>query len=186
MSERLSTQTALTLPGEIYDAIRKHGERTYPHECCGVLLGKSSDAGSAVEAAVEAGKQAYRDAVTDIKSASAGSGGRRTWCTRRARGSSRADVTGLHSRPQIPTRSKCMEDSEILGQIDKLVAEEQHLFEREGHGQLEPGDHERLQEIKDSLARCWDLPRPRRAAGRAGARDEHRCCSLREPTSAIP
>ena len=24
---------------EDYDAIRKHGEQTYPHECCGVLLG---------------------------------------------------------------------------------------------------------------------------------------------------
>ena len=23
-----------------YDAIRKHGEETYPHECCGVLLGQ--------------------------------------------------------------------------------------------------------------------------------------------------
>jgi Protein of unknown function (DUF2630) len=56
-----------------------------------------------------------------------------------------------------------MEDSEVLGQIDKLVAEEQHLFEREGHGQLEPGDHARLQEIKVSLDRCWDLLRQRRA-----------------------
>jgi hypothetical protein len=44
-----------------------------------------------------------------------------------------------------------MEDSEVLGQIDKLVAEEQHLFERESHGQLESGDHARLQEIKVSL-----------------------------------
>ncbi len=23
-----------------YDAIRRHGEETYPHECCGVLLGQ--------------------------------------------------------------------------------------------------------------------------------------------------
>ena len=22
-----------------YDAIRRHGEKTYPHECCGILLG---------------------------------------------------------------------------------------------------------------------------------------------------
>ena len=22
-----------------YDALRRHGEETYPHECCGVLLG---------------------------------------------------------------------------------------------------------------------------------------------------
>ena len=56
-----------------------------------------------------------------------------------------------------------MDDSQVLGRIDKLVAEEQHLFEREGHGQLEPGDHARLQEIKVSLDRCWDLLRQRRA-----------------------
>ena len=26
-----------------YDAIRQHGEETYPHECCGVLLGRTQD-----------------------------------------------------------------------------------------------------------------------------------------------
>jgi proteasome lid subunit RPN8/RPN11 len=26
-----------------YDAIRQHGEETYPHECCGVLLGGRAD-----------------------------------------------------------------------------------------------------------------------------------------------
>ena len=25
---------------ERYDAVRRHGEETYPHECCGVLLGQ--------------------------------------------------------------------------------------------------------------------------------------------------
>jgi proteasome lid subunit RPN8/RPN11 len=31
-----------------YAAIRRHGEETYPHECCGVLLGRANDAGSRV------------------------------------------------------------------------------------------------------------------------------------------
>lgn len=26
-----------------YDALRRHGEATYPHECCGVLLGRMKD-----------------------------------------------------------------------------------------------------------------------------------------------
>ena len=26
----------------VFDAIRAHGEETYPHECCGVLLGHES------------------------------------------------------------------------------------------------------------------------------------------------
>src|SRR5499427_4608044 len=29
----------LKLSKESYDSIRRHGEETYPHECCGVLLG---------------------------------------------------------------------------------------------------------------------------------------------------
>ena len=35
--------------------IRKHGEETYPHECCGVLLGKALEGINEVEAAVRAG-----------------------------------------------------------------------------------------------------------------------------------
>ncbi|HEX3822236.1 MAG TPA: M67 family metallopeptidase [Candidatus Sulfotelmatobacter sp.] len=31
-----------------YDAIRVHGEETYPHECCGVLLGSFTDDGARV------------------------------------------------------------------------------------------------------------------------------------------
>ena len=31
-----------------YDAIRRHGEETYPHECCGVLLGRFDDNGMRV------------------------------------------------------------------------------------------------------------------------------------------
>ena len=36
-----------------YDAIRAHGEETYPHECCGVLLGSFSDDGDRVVTHVE-------------------------------------------------------------------------------------------------------------------------------------
>ncbi len=31
----------LRLPQSHYDALRRHGEETYPHECCGVLLGRT-------------------------------------------------------------------------------------------------------------------------------------------------
>ena len=31
-----------------YDAIRTHGEETYPHECCGVLLGRFENDGTKV------------------------------------------------------------------------------------------------------------------------------------------
>jgi proteasome lid subunit RPN8/RPN11 len=39
----------------VYEAIRAHGEETYPHECCGALLGRTSADGWLIEAAVKAG-----------------------------------------------------------------------------------------------------------------------------------
>ena len=45
----------LRLNEQVYHAIRRHGEETYPHECCGVLLGRSADAVNEVEDAVRAG-----------------------------------------------------------------------------------------------------------------------------------
>jgi proteasome lid subunit RPN8/RPN11 len=45
----------LKMDEQIYDAIRRHGEETYPHECCGVLLGKSADGVNQVENAIRAG-----------------------------------------------------------------------------------------------------------------------------------
>ena len=49
----------LRLSQQIYDALRQHGEETYPHECCGVLLGRFLEENgrpvNAVEAAVRAG-----------------------------------------------------------------------------------------------------------------------------------
>ena len=38
-----------------YAALRAHGEETYPHECCGVLLGKSDAEGNHVHQVVRAG-----------------------------------------------------------------------------------------------------------------------------------
>ncbi len=45
----------LKLSEPIYNTLRKHGEETYPHECCGVLLGRSQDGVNVVEDAVRAG-----------------------------------------------------------------------------------------------------------------------------------
>ena len=33
----------LLIPQTAFDALRAHGEETYPHECCGVLLGRMED-----------------------------------------------------------------------------------------------------------------------------------------------
>jgi proteasome lid subunit RPN8/RPN11 len=39
----------------LYDQIRAHGEETYPHECCGALLGHSMQEGWKIVSAVRAG-----------------------------------------------------------------------------------------------------------------------------------
>ena len=47
--------SSLRIPKSMYDEIRTHGEETYPHECCGVLLGRSTPDGWRVASAVRAG-----------------------------------------------------------------------------------------------------------------------------------
>ena len=55
--------STLCLIRAVYDAIRAHGEETYPHECCGALLGRSTPDGCpdgcpdgwCIEAAIRAG-----------------------------------------------------------------------------------------------------------------------------------
>src|SRR5450759_4132905 len=38
----------LKLARHDYDYLRQHGEETYPHECCGILLGRVADDGTRV------------------------------------------------------------------------------------------------------------------------------------------
>ncbi len=45
----------LKIGADLYAAMRAHGEETYPHECCGVLLGHAEDGVNAVLEVVRAG-----------------------------------------------------------------------------------------------------------------------------------
>ena len=46
----------LKIPPDAYASLRRHGEQTYPYECCGVLLGRFEDDGTkTVTRAVPAG-----------------------------------------------------------------------------------------------------------------------------------
>jgi proteasome lid subunit RPN8/RPN11 len=45
----------LHITSALYSALRAHGEETYPHECCGALLGRATSDGWRVEAVVRAG-----------------------------------------------------------------------------------------------------------------------------------
>lgn len=50
-----ATETALILPRAVYDSLRVHGEASYPHECCGILLGTTAETAIEVKHALPVG-----------------------------------------------------------------------------------------------------------------------------------
>lgn len=62
-----------------------------------------------------------------------------------------------------------MDDPQIHGTIEQLVAEEHALWQRESAGNATEADRQRLQDVKVSLDQCWDLLRQRRALREAVA-----------------
>jgi Protein of unknown function (DUF2630) len=56
-----------------------------------------------------------------------------------------------------------MDDAGIHESIEQLVAEEHELWDREAAGTATEADRRRLDDVKVSLDRCWDLLRQRRA-----------------------
>jgi hypothetical protein len=61
-----------------------------------------------------------------------------------------------------------MDDTQIHGSIEQLVAEEHALWERESAGTATDADRQRLDALKVSLDALWDLLRQRRAIREAG------------------
>ena len=65
-----------------------------------------------------------------------------------------------------------MDDQQIHGTIEQLVAEEHELWQRESEGSVTEADRQRLRALKVSLDQCWDLLRQRRALREAGRNPE--------------
>lgn len=61
-----------------------------------------------------------------------------------------------------------MADEQVHERIERLVAEEHELWEREAAGKTTADDRERLTSVKLALDQCWDLLRQRRALRDAG------------------
>ena len=61
-----------------------------------------------------------------------------------------------------------MEDPQIHGAIDRMVAEEHELWQREAAGEATDSDRQKLEALRVSLDQCWDLLRQRRARRDAG------------------
>jgi Protein of unknown function (DUF2630) len=56
-----------------------------------------------------------------------------------------------------------LDDPQIHDSIDRMVAEEHQLWEREAAGEANDSDRQRLEVLRVSLDQCWDLLRQRRA-----------------------
>jgi hypothetical protein len=66
-----------------------------------------------------------------------------------------------------------MDDKEILGHIDELIATERDLRAKVAAGDLSTDDERRqLAAIEESLDQCWDLLRQRRARREFGENPE--------------
>ena len=61
-----------------------------------------------------------------------------------------------------------MDDDQIHGRIEQLVAEEHKLWSQESSGHGSEDDRRRLEQLKVSLDQCWDLLRQRRAKQQYG------------------
>jgi hypothetical protein len=72
-----------------------------------------------------------------------------------------------------------MDDGQIHGSIEQLVAEEHELWEREAAGAATDEDRRRLESVKVSLDQCWDLLRQRRALRESGF--DPKAASVRPP-----
>ena len=72
-----------------------------------------------------------------------------------------------------------MDDPQIHGTIEQLVAEEHELWQRGSAGNATDADRRRLEGLKVSLDQCWDLLRQRRALREAGGDPD--AAELRRP-----
>jgi proteasome lid subunit RPN8/RPN11 len=129
----------LKISDAVYGELRRHGEETYPHECCGVLLGTALDAGNQVEAAMRAGNtrtdsahNRYHIAPQELIS-----------IQRQAR-ERRLDIVGFyHSHPDHPARWSPTDFNEahwlgcsyVITSIENGVATQTNAFFLAGAGE---------------------------------------------------
>ena len=61
-----------------------------------------------------------------------------------------------------------MQDPGVLDHINELAHEEETLYSKAGHGDLDKREQDRLRVIQVELDQCWDLLHQRRARRSAG------------------
>jgi proteasome lid subunit RPN8/RPN11 len=150
----------LRLTNDLYAAIRKHGEETYPHECCGILLGLNDAGDNRVVEAIRAGNtrtdsahNRYHIAPQELV---------RAQREGRARG---LDIVGFyHSHPDHPAmwsptdlaEAHWMTCSYVITSVEKGVAQQTNSFllmgtsEEDKRLEVEPV----LVDAAEAAARC--------------------------------
>lgn len=129
----------IKLSGVHHSALRQHGQETYPHECCGVLLGHASEAANDVEAVVRAGNtrtdsahNRYQIAPQELV---------RIQREARERG---LDIVGFyHSHPDHPARWSATDLAEahwmgcsyVITSVERGVANQTNSFRLTGEGE---------------------------------------------------
>ncbi|HEX3942070.1 MAG TPA: M67 family metallopeptidase [Acidobacteriaceae bacterium] len=123
-----------------YKAVRKHGEETYPHECCGVLLGHSSEEEvNEVDAVVRAGNTRTDSAHNRYQIAPQ----ELVRIQREARGRG-LDIVGFyHSHPDHPARWSPTDFAEahwlgcsyVITSVDRGAANLTNSFRLSGAGE---------------------------------------------------
>lgn len=143
----------LKVPRTIYDSFRRHGEETYPHECCGVLLGRQEDDGTRVVTSVARAGNTRTDSAhnrynIDPKELV------RVQREGRQRGE---DIVGFyHSHPDHPAQWSQTDHTEahwigcsyVITSVEKGKAERTNSFELAGSGE----DDKKLLDEKITVA----------------------------------
>ena len=74
-----------------------------------------------------------------------------------------------------------MEDQDILDRINELAGEEHSLWQKEGKGEIDEEERERLRKLEVTLDQCWDLLHQRRARRSAG--EDPNQARVRDPST---
>jgi proteasome lid subunit RPN8/RPN11 len=126
----------LKLTAAIYEAIRAHGEETYPHECCGVLVGRSQSGDGGVVNAVASAVRAGNTRVDSAHNRYHIAPGELVRIQRQARESGWDIVGFYHSHPDHPAQWSQTDFAEahwlgcsyVITAVAKGVARETNSF----------------------------------------------------------
>jgi proteasome lid subunit RPN8/RPN11 len=135
-----------------YDSLRRHGEETYPHECCGILLGRAEDDGTRIVTSTTRAGNTRTDSAhnrynIDPKELV------RIQREGRERGE---DIVGFyHSHPDHPARWSSTDLAEahwfgcsyVIISVEKGKAATTHSFELTGTGESDKGLQDEAVEV---------------------------------------